>query len=101
MKTIKIPSHKVVSREEWLKARKTHLAKEKQFTRQRDELSRQRRKLPWVKVEKPYVFDGPKGKETLADLFDRRSQLIVYHFIRPRFEVEGRLPELLVPRRSY
>lgn len=81
MKTIKIPSHKVVSREEWLKARKTHLAKEKQFTRQRDELSRQRRKLPWVKVEKPYVFDGPKGKETLADLFDRRSQLIVYHFM--------------------
>lgn len=81
MKTIKIPSHKVVSREEWLKARKTHLAKEKQFTRQRDELSRQRRKLPWVKVEKPYGFDGPKGKETLADLFDGRSQLIVYHFM--------------------
>ena len=81
MKTIKIPSHKVVSREEWLKARKTHLAKEKQFTRQRDELSRQRRQLPWVKVEKPYVFDGPKGKETLADLFEGRSQLIVYHFM--------------------
>jgi predicted dithiol-disulfide oxidoreductase (DUF899 family) len=81
MKTIKIPSHKVVSREEWLKARKTHLAKEKQFTRQRDELSRQRNKLPLVKVEKPYVFDGPKGKETLADLFDGRSQLIVYHFM--------------------
>ena len=81
MKTIKIPSHKIVSREEWLKARKTHLAKEKQFTRQRDELSRQRHKLPWVNVEKPYVFDGPKGKETLADLFDGRSQLIVYHFM--------------------
>ena len=58
-----------------------HLAKEKELTRLRDELSRERRELPWVKVEKNYVFDGPDGKETLADLFDGRSQLIVYHFM--------------------
>ncbi len=83
MKAIETPmsDHKVVSKEEWLKARKAHLAKEKEFTRQRDELSRQRRELPWVKVEKNYVFDGPKAKETLADLFDGRSQLIIYHFM--------------------
>jgi predicted dithiol-disulfide oxidoreductase (DUF899 family) len=73
--------HKVVSREEWLVARKAHLAKEKQFTRLRDELSRERRELPWVKVEKHYMFDGQNGKQTLADLFDGRSQLIVYHFM--------------------
>ena len=72
---------KVVSEAEWLAARKQHLTKEKEFTRLRDELSRQRRELPWEKVEKQYVFDGPKGKETLGDLFDRRSQLIVYHFM--------------------
>ena len=72
---------KVVSRDEWLAARKQHLKKEKEFTRLRDKLSAERRELPWVKVEKNYVFDGPKGKETLADLFDGRSQLIVYHFM--------------------
>jgi predicted dithiol-disulfide oxidoreductase (DUF899 family) len=71
----------IVSREEWLAARKQHLIKEKELTRLRDELSRQRRELPWVKVEKRYVFDGPDGKETLADLFAGRSQLIVYHFM--------------------
>src|SRR5215831_14524387 len=83
MQTIKtlMPGHTVVSREEWLEARKAHLAKEKEFTRRRDELSRQRRELPWVKVEKNYVFDSPRGRETLADLFDGRSQLIVYHFM--------------------
>ncbi len=80
MKAIDV-RHKVVSSEAWLEARKAHLAKEKEFTRLRDELSRQRRELPWVKVEKNYVFDGPKGKETLAALFDGRSQLIVYHFM--------------------
>jgi predicted dithiol-disulfide oxidoreductase (DUF899 family) len=73
--------HKVVSRDEWLAARKAYLAKEKEFTHARDELSRQRRELPWVKVDKAYVFDGPHGKETLADLFEGRSQLIVYHFM--------------------
>lgn len=72
---------KVVSEAEWVAARKELLAKEKAFTRQRDELSRQRRELPWVKVEKQYVFDAPGGKETLADLFGGRSQLIVYHFM--------------------
>jgi predicted dithiol-disulfide oxidoreductase (DUF899 family) len=73
--------HKVVSRDEWLKARVAHLAAEKEFTRKRDELSRQRRELPWVEVEKNYVFEGPYGPETLADLFACRSQLIVYHFM--------------------
>jgi predicted dithiol-disulfide oxidoreductase (DUF899 family) len=73
--------HKVVSSEEWLTARKEHLAKEKEFTRLRDQLSKERRELPWVKVEKAYVFDGPDGKESLADLFDGKSQLIVYHFM--------------------
>ncbi len=73
--------HKVVSREEWLKARTAHLAAEKEFSRRRDELSRQRRELPWEKVEKNYVFEGPDGPETLADLFRGRSQLVIYHFM--------------------
>ena len=72
---------KVVPAAEWLAARKELLKKEKEFTRLRDELSRQRRELPWEKVTKSYVFDGPKGKETLSDLFGGRSQLIVYHFM--------------------
>jgi len=71
----------VVPQADWLAARKDLLKKEKEFTRLRDELSRQRRELPWEKVEKNYVFDGPKGKETLADLFGGKSQLIVYHFM--------------------
>jgi len=62
-------NHKVASRDEWLVARKKHLAKEKEFTRLRDQLSQERRELPWVKVEKEYLFDGPNGKETLLDLF--------------------------------
>lgn len=73
--------HKVVSRDEWLSERKAHLEKEKAFTRLRDELSAQRRALPWVKVEKNYVFEGPNGHESLSDLFDGRSQLIIYHFM--------------------
>ena len=73
--------HRVVSQEEWLAARKQLLRKEKEFTRFRDQLSAERRELPWVRVEKEYVFDGPDGKETLADLFDGRSQLMVYHFM--------------------
>jgi predicted dithiol-disulfide oxidoreductase (DUF899 family) len=84
-----IKDHQVVSREEWLSARTAFLAKEKEFTRLRDELSRQRRELPWVKVDKPYVFDGPNGKETLAELFEQRSQLIVYHFMFPPEDDEG------------
>jgi len=74
-------THKIVSRDEWLAARRAHLADEKAFTRARDELSRKRRDLPWEKVEKRYVFDGPNGKETLAKLFAGKSQLIVYHFM--------------------
>jgi predicted dithiol-disulfide oxidoreductase (DUF899 family) len=73
--------HKVVSRDEWLKARLAHLAAEKEFTRKRDELSRQRRDPPWERVEKNYVFEGPYGPETLADLFAGRSQLMIYHFM--------------------
>lgn len=71
----------VVSGDEWLKARVTFLAAEKEFTRMRDELSRQRRALPWVRVEKNYIFEGPNGPETLADLFAGRGQLIIYHFM--------------------
>jgi predicted dithiol-disulfide oxidoreductase (DUF899 family) len=74
-------SHKVVSRDEWLAARKAHLAEEKAFSKARDALSKKRRELPWVKVDKNYVFDGPNGKETLAGLFGGKSQLIVYHFM--------------------
>jgi predicted dithiol-disulfide oxidoreductase (DUF899 family) len=74
-------NHAVVSRTEWLAARAAHLTKEKEFTRLRDQLSQQRRELPWAKVDKEYVFDGPKGQETLAELFGGRSQLIVYHFM--------------------
>jgi predicted dithiol-disulfide oxidoreductase (DUF899 family) len=73
--------HTIVSQAEWLKARKALLAKEKEFTRARDALSALRRELPWVRIEKTYVFDGPRSKETLADLFDDKSQLIVYHFM--------------------
>jgi predicted dithiol-disulfide oxidoreductase (DUF899 family) len=73
--------HEVVSRAEWLVARKDLLTREKEFTRQRDALSAARRALPMVKIGKQYAFDGPKGKETLAGLFDGRSQLIVYHFM--------------------
>ena len=72
---------KVVSREQWLVARKDLLTREKELTRLRDEVSRHRRELPWVKIDKEYVFDGPDGRETLTDLFDGRSQLIVYHFM--------------------
>src|SRR5437899_10793461 len=71
----------VVSAAEWLVARKDLLNREKEFSRQRDALSAARRKLPMVKVEKEYAFEGPDGKEMLADLFEGRSQLIIYHFM--------------------
>lgn len=71
----------VVTSAEWVAARKELLAKEKEFTRLRDELSRKRREMPWEKVEKEYVFECPNGRESLSDLFDGRSQLIVYHFM--------------------
>jgi predicted dithiol-disulfide oxidoreductase (DUF899 family) len=76
-----VKEHKVVSEKQWLAARKALLVKEKKFTRLRDQLNQQRRNLPWVKVEKGYVFDGPDGKETLAELFGGKSQLIIYHFM--------------------
>ncbi|HVT36708.1 MAG TPA: DUF899 domain-containing protein [Nevskiaceae bacterium] len=70
-----------VTQQQWLKARRALLAKEKKFTRLRDELARQRQALPWVRVEKDYVFEGAKGRRTLAQLFDGRSQLVIYHFM--------------------
>src|SRR5512135_2028301 len=73
--------HKVVPQAEWIAARKALLAKEKEFSRERERLSQLRRDLPWEKVEKDYVFDGPNGKETLAQLFGTKSQLVVYHFM--------------------
>jgi predicted dithiol-disulfide oxidoreductase (DUF899 family) len=76
-----VQEHEVVSSKEWTESRKELLRKEKEFTRLRDELSRQRRELPWEKVDKDYVFEGPTGKETFADLFDGKSQLIIYHFM--------------------
>jgi predicted dithiol-disulfide oxidoreductase (DUF899 family) len=71
----------VVSHDEWLAARKALLEEEKRFTRQRDELGRKRRELPWERVEQEYAFEGPEGRRTLADLFDGRGQLAVYHFM--------------------
>jgi predicted dithiol-disulfide oxidoreductase (DUF899 family) len=74
-------SPRIVSPDQWLAARKTLLAKEKAFTRARDALSAERREMPWVKIEKPYSFDTGKGRKTLAELFEGRSQLLVYHFM--------------------
>jgi predicted dithiol-disulfide oxidoreductase (DUF899 family) len=83
-----VAAPRVVGRDEWLKARKALLAAEKEFTRLRDELSRKRRELPWERVTKRYVFEGPAGRETLEALFEGRSQLIVYHFmLGPDWEV--------------
>jgi predicted dithiol-disulfide oxidoreductase (DUF899 family) len=73
--------HSIVSSDQWLAARRELLRQEKEFDRQRDALAARRRELPWEKVEKPYVFEGPRGPVTLADLFAGRSQLIVYHFM--------------------
>lgn len=74
-------NRKVVSQKEWVAARKKLLVKEKKFSKLRDQMNRERRKLPWVKIEKHYVFEGPKGKVPFADLFDGKHQLIVYHFM--------------------
>ena len=92
--------HRIVSRDEWLVARKELLAKEKELTRLRDQLAAERRALPWVTVDKTYVFQGPDGTETLADLFGGRSQLIVRHFMLDRkstrlnssHEIPSRMP---------
>ena len=82
-------NHEVVASAEWVEARKRLLAQEKELTRIRDEVSRARRALPWEAVEKEYAFDGPGGKETLADLFDGRGQLVVYHFMFDPADDEG------------
>jgi len=74
-------TEKVVSQAEWLKVRKELLQKEKEFTRLRDEISARRRQLPWVKVEKTYLFEGPDGAIKLIDLFNGRTQLFIYHFM--------------------
>src|SRR5258707_13643189 len=79
MRTVDNP--KIVSREEWLVARKKLLAREKQLTRERDAVATERHQLPWVKAEKNYVFNSPSGKETLADLFNGKSQIIVYYLM--------------------
>jgi predicted dithiol-disulfide oxidoreductase (DUF899 family) len=92
--------HKVVSPKEWLAARKRLLLQEKKFTRLRDQLNQQRRNLPWVRVDKEYLFDGPNGQGTLAGLFCGRSQLIVYHFMfAPGWK--GGLSSLLVLGRPF
>jgi len=72
---------RIVTRDQWLLARQQHLAREKEFTHLRDQLSRERRELPWVKVDQSYVFETPSGPRTLGDLFAGRSQLITYHFM--------------------
>nr|WP_314086453.1 thioredoxin family protein [uncultured Shinella sp.] len=101
------PNHEVVSREEWLTARKALLAIEKEETKLRDEVRAERLTLPWVKVDKTYTFETPEGRKTLDELFDGRSQLIVYHFMYgPEWEagcpgcsfmadhIDGMLPHL-------
>jgi predicted dithiol-disulfide oxidoreductase (DUF899 family) len=77
----RLDRHRIVAHDDWLEARTALLAMEKEFTRLRDKLSAARRELPWEPVTKPYVFDGSKGRESLSDLFDGRSQLVVYHFM--------------------
>lgn len=72
-------THKVVTHDKWLAARKKHLAKEKEFTRLRDQLSMERRDLPWELVEKEYTFEGGNGRRTLSEAFEGRSQLVIYH----------------------
>lgn len=81
MNTPDLAQHPVVSREQWLEARQQHLAHEKALTHQRDQLSAERRALPWVSIDKPYRFDGPAGSRSLAELFGPHSQLVLYHFM--------------------
>jgi len=81
MNATNIASHPVVSKERWTAERRTLLAHEKELTRLRDQIARERRALPWERVEKDYVFDAPEGRRKLADLFEGRSQLLVQHFM--------------------
>jgi predicted dithiol-disulfide oxidoreductase (DUF899 family) len=87
-----ITDHRIVSHEEWIAERNALLAKEKELTRLRDELSARRRELPWERVTKKYVFEGPRGAETLEQLFDGRSQLVVYHAMFDPETVTARTP---------
>ena len=98
--SLEIKNHQVVSHEEWLAARITLLAKEKESTRQREELAQLRLALPWEEVEKQYVFDGPGGKETLPDLFGKHSQLVVYHFMLGPMTTRGVCTARSGPTRS-
>jgi predicted dithiol-disulfide oxidoreductase (DUF899 family) len=86
---VSVPEHKVGTREEWLAARLELLAREKELTRCSDELARQRRELPWVRIEKEYTFETDEGTKTLIDLFDQRSQLLVFHFMFGPEDTEG------------
>src|SRR5882757_9457408 len=81
MTTSTVPHPPIVSRDQWLDERKKLLVREKELTKHRDRINAQRRRLPMVKIEKDYVFDGPNGKQSLKALFDGRRQLIVYHFM--------------------
>ena len=81
MSTLTTPHPRITSHSEWLAARLQHLAREKELTRHRDRVAAERRRLPMVRIEKEYLFDGPNGKVSLRDLFDGRTQLIVYHFM--------------------
>ena len=81
MKMTNLENHRIVSKNDWLAARSALLKEEKEFTKLRDKLGRQQRDMPWLLVDKEYLFDGPNGKQTLSDLFEGRSQLIVYHFM--------------------
>ena len=91
--------NRIVTEEEWLEARKQHLGKEKELTRQLDQLREERRNLPWTRVVKPYRFHALEGEQTLADLFEGRSQLIVQHFMFGPGWREGCVG-LLIRRRS-
>ncbi len=92
-----MPEHRTATREEWIAARAALLQREKELTRMGDGLARQRRELPWVPVEKEYTLQTAEGTRTLAELFDDRSQLVVYHFmLAPR---RRRMSQLLVDRR--
>src|SRR5687768_7385367 len=74
-------NHRVVSRDDWIAERKTLLAREKELTRLQDQIAHDRRALPWVRIDKSYVFDAPQGRRTLADLFEGRRQLLMQHFM--------------------
>jgi predicted dithiol-disulfide oxidoreductase (DUF899 family) len=81
MQMTNLENHRIVSKNDWLAARSALLKEEKEFTKLRDKLGRKQRDMPWILVDKEYLFDGPNGKQTLSDLFEGRSQLIVYHFM--------------------